>query len=362
MTSPGIIRYADDELPFAGVMAVATSRVARGQGLAARTTALALQRAAAAGAAASGLGIFDQGFYDKLGFGTLGYVVATRFDPSGLRIPQAARPPLRLTEDDLAELHANRNGRMRVHGSVVFDHRGVTKAELAWAEGEGFFLGYREGNRITHHLYAGAKSESGPYTVVWMAYETGEQLLELLALLKGLGDQVHQVRMLEPPQLQLQDLLHRPLRSQGATDGAKLAHRFSAAAETQIRILDLVACTRVVTVASPVAMNLIVTDPAAAWLPGTAAGPGARAPSGWRGIGGHYVWRLGPQSTAEPGRTDPALPTLTASAGALSRLWIGARPASSLALTDELQAPASLLAALDEALRPPSVPRFDWMF
>ena len=45
-----------------------------------------------------------------------------------------------------------------------------------------------------------------------MAYQTGEQFLELMALLRSLGDQVRLVRMNEPPGIQLQDLMIQPFK------------------------------------------------------------------------------------------------------------------------------------------------------
>ena len=69
---------------------------------------------------------------------------------------------------------------------------------------------------------------------------------------------------------------------------------------------------------------------------------------------------LGPESSAEPG-TDGTLPTLTASVGAFTRMWLGVLPATGLAVTDELEGPQELLEELDWALRLPQ-PRYDWGF
>jgi len=57
--------------------------------------------------------------------------------------------------------------------------------------------------------------------------------------------------------------------------------------------------------------------------------------------------------------TDPALPTLTASVGAFTRLWLGVRPASGLAVTDDLTGPDDLLAGLDDAFHLPD-PKPSW--
>ncbi len=69
---------------------------------------------------------------------------------------------------------------------------------------------------------------------------------------------------------------------------------------------------------------------------------------------------LGSSSGAEPAR-DNTLPTLTATVNAFTRLWLGVRPATGLAITDDLDGPAELLAQLDEVLRLPA-PHPDWDF
>ena len=89
--------------------------------------------------------------------------------------------------------------------------------------------------------------------------------------------------------------------------------------------------------------NLVLKDPIEKYLD-------ADAP--WRGLSGEYVITLGPESSAEPG-ADPALPTLTASVGAFTRMWLGVRPATGLAVTDDLDGPPELLSALDRTLRLP---------
>ncbi len=58
---------------------------------------------------------------------------------------------------------------------------------------------------------------------------------------------------------------------------------------------------------------------------------------------------------------DDGLPVLDASVGAFTRLWMGVRPATGLALTDDLAGPPALLDALDEAFRLPT-PRAGWIY
>ena len=67
---------------------------------------------------------------------------------------------------------------------------------------------------------------------------------------------------------------------------------FSGDAEMQIRILDLGACARALSVPQELAMNLVVTDLLAERL----------SSGGWRGVGGAYVWRLGRESALEVGK------------------------------------------------------------
>ena len=353
LATPGSMRYQEADLRLCGVMGVTTSRVARRQGLAGRLTAAALADAAGRGAVVAGLGMFEQGFYDRLGFGSMPYLVGLNFDPSKLRVPVRARAPRRLTASDAALMHANRCARLRVHGSVVFDEPAATEADVCWVK-KGFGLGYFEGDRLTHHLYAESESEHGPYSIWWLAYQSGDQLLELLALIAGLADQVHQVRMPEPVHLQLQDLLDWPLRGLSATRHAKHEQRFDAVSWQQLRILDLPRCIEATRAALPVRFNLTLADPVERYLEGAEA-----AGNGWKGIGGQYAVALDGASRIEPGHR-AGLPELRASVGAFSRLWAGARPASSLALTDDLTGPVALLADLDRAMPPP--PQFDWMY
>ena len=69
---------------------------------------------------------------------------------------------------------------------------------------------------------------------------------------------------------------------------------------------------------------------------------------------------LGPLSGAVVG-VDGALPTLSASVGAFTRMWLGVRPATGLAVTDDLSGPQELLEELDGVLRLPD-PKPDWDF
>lgn len=78
--TPGKVRYLDDDLDFCCISGVTTSRIARKAGFATRLTAEAVADGAASGAIVAGLGMFEQGFYSRLGFGTGGYEIWWTFD------------------------------------------------------------------------------------------------------------------------------------------------------------------------------------------------------------------------------------------------------------------------------------------
>jgi len=353
LSSPGEIRYLEETLPFRGVTGVTTSRVARKQGLASRLTARVLAADAADGALVAGLGMFEQGFYNQLGFGTGSYEHWVSFDPACLRIETEARVPKRVTADDWRAMHASLLTRRRVHGSVSFVPAEIIQAELKYSK-SGFGLGYYDGpnGELTHHVWCRAKGEHGPYSVQWLSYQTMDQFLELMALLKNLGDQVRLVRMREPPGIQVQDLIAQPFKQRQITRRGEYEAAASAMAYWQVRICDLAGCMQHTHLyGEPVRFNLRLSDPIERFLDEDAP---------WRGIGGEYVVQLGPLSEAVPGQ-DRSLPTLEASVGAFTRLWLGVGPASGLAATDELSGPAALLADLERALLLPS-PKVDWDF
>ena len=166
----------------------------------------------------------------------------------------------------------------------------------------------------------------------------------MLALLKSFGDQVNSIGLIEFGEIQLQDLLKQPFRNRRSTE--KSVHQNSSLAQAywQLRILDLKSCLAKTHLNTPtVQFNLNLTDPVADSLD-----PG----SNWRGIAGDYIVAIGSESGADPG-TNPRLPTLNSTVNAFSRLWFGIRPASSLAITDELTGPEELLRSLDDSLRLP---------
>ncbi|MGC9359840.1 MAG: GNAT family N-acetyltransferase [Anaerolineae bacterium] len=348
------VRYSQDDLPATAITGVTTSLVARKLGYAGRALAVRLAQDAQDGAAVAGLGIFDQGFYDRLGFGTGSYEPYILFDPADLRVPVPTRSPKRVEAADWEAMHASRLARWRGHGAWSLLPAEVTHSQAL--EGRhGLGLGFHDGpnGELSHWLWLTASErEHGPYNVLALAYRDGDELLELLGVLRSLGDQIHRVGMTEPFCLQLQDLIEEPFANRRRTRDGKMAQGMHAAAWWQARILGLKACVAAVHLrGEAVRFNLTLHDPIERYL---------NEGSEWRGIGGAYTASLGQESSVAAGHT-PGLAELKASVGAFSRMWLGVRSASSLALTDNLEAPGKLLATLDEAFRLPP-PRVDWGF
>lgn len=357
LTQPGTVRYLDRDLSLGIVAGVTTSLIARKQRLAGRLTARAIAQEAENGAVVSALGMFEQGYYDKLGFGSGAYSHRVGLQTSAMRVPRATRPPRRLSADDYEVIHASRLARLRSHGGCTIDTPLSTCSDVHEDGPGGFGLGYFDGpdGALSHHMWVHPRGsvEHGPYYVYWTAWQTPEQYLELMGVLRNLDDQVPLVYVWESNGVQLQDLAGRPVRDRVVSQGSKFDARMTAFAWWQMRINDVPACVAATTLhaAEPVRFNLRLTDPIESSLDENAS---------WRGVAGDYVITFGPESKAAPG-SDAALPTLEASVNAFTRLWLGVRPASALAVTSELTASAELLGALDLALRLPA-PNPDWMF
>ncbi len=338
----GVIDFDGRDLPLSGVTTITTSRLGRKQGFAKAVTARLLSDAAERGAAVALLGIFEQGFYDQLGFGTGPYTIHYRFDPASLTVPYPTRPPVRLGPDDWHEIARCLASRKRSHGGVALDSATLYRAELAWVS-SGFGLGFRsDDGELTHFVYCMAKGEEGPYRVEAIAYRDAAGLIELLGALKSLGDQVRAVLLMEPPELQLQDVIRHPNRQRIVTRGTDFAAGGTAHAWWQLRILDLEACIAARTwTGTPLRFNLELDDPM------------SRQDESWGGLAGSYLVEISDSSTVSPG-ADPTAPTLRAAVADFSRMWIGARPASSLTVTGGLEGPPELIAALDDAFRLPT--------
>lgn len=353
-TAPGILRYQKEDLRTSFVTSVTTSRVARKQGYAGRMTARSIVRDAESGALVSALGMFEQGFYDRLGFGTGGNEHIFSFNPSAIKLKGAAGIPVRLGLDDWEKMHASRLARNLPHGACSIDASAFTHAHTLFTK-KGFGLGYEDekSGELTHHIWLQDDGDEwGPFRTIWIAFRTWDQFRELMLLLKSLGDQVNLIRIHEPQGIQMQDLIHKPFHQIQTTRKGEFEAGNRAIAYWQMRICDLAGCLAKTSLrGGNVRFNLHLHDPIEAHL---------ESGSTWRGVGGEYVVTLAESSGAEKG-TDGTLPTLKASVNAFTRMWLGCRCASGLAVTDDLQGPARLLEELDWILRLPE-PHPDWSF
>ena len=241
--------------------------------------------------------------------------------------------------------------RLPHHGRVTLDAPDLMTAEWGFIE-HPFALGYRDGDRITHFVAGSLKEENGPLVIQFLSYETGEQLLELLRLLHELGDQVHSVEMMEPPHLQLHPLIDVPNRQRSRS--RKSTHETGTRAATwwQLRVLDVptVVAARH-WIGPPLEFDVVVTDPVESMLTEQTL---TATDGPWTGSAGSYRIRVATDSTAERVADHEAgagdRPLVRCSIGSFSRLWFGVQPATSLALTDEFDAPAALREELDAAL------------
>lgn len=354
MTDAGDVRYIDQDLFMASVSAVTTSRVARRQGLAGKTTAHALAACAQQGAALAALGMFEQGYYDRLGFGTGPYEHRIWCAPSKLNVPHVERPPHRLDDGDWEAILANRLARRRTHGGVCIPRAGVTREALEEHE-HGFGLGYYDASdgSLSHHVWIHTSHvEHGPYHVLWMAYQTPQQLLELLGVLKGLGAQVDLISICEHDGLELQTLIDTPFQGMRQSEDGKQMQKILASAWWQMRILALKPCIEVWTqsVRKALRFNLNLSDPIEHYL---------SKDSMWRGVAGAYTLNLAPGGCSIEAGHEDGLPLLSTSVGSLTRLWIGAASAWALALQPDFDAPMGLIDALDTSLQTP-IPRMGW--
>lgn len=359
-TMPGDIRIGESLLPFSALTSVTAGRVARKSGAAGAATARVLAEDAEAGAAIAGLSMFEQGYYDRLGFGTGSYEHYISFDPAALQVPYGERLPVRLEPGKEAgscgalhaDMHAALCARMRPFCGVNLHP--VEFTALAAEEGQNCFgLGFYEKGELTHFFWGSARGDYGPYRITFMAYRSWEQLIDLLGVLRRLGDQVRLVKMIEPPGFQMQSVLRKPFTSHITTRRGEYEVSAMAEAFWQLRILDLPRCLTALSFpcAEPLSFVLELDDPISTYL---------QEHAGWRGIDGEYTVTLGLESSARPG-ADTALPRLRCSMGTLSRLLFGVAPATCLAAAEPLEAPPELLQRLEEVIKVPR-PHFNWYF
>lgn len=353
-TIPGTIQHGIAQVPLSIVRSVLVSRRYRRRGLALRGTAQALATAYAAGAQTSILGIFDQGFYDRLGYGTGPAHILWRIDPGFLRAPVPAAVPELLTLDDYEAVHRLRLRWANAHGQVVIPDPRATLTSLQMTLPGAMYGWWNADHTELTHAIALTPNASmwGPVRVRFLFFETPAQFRELLGFLAGLGDQLRAIDLPGLAKIQWQDYVELPFARLRMGEGAALDTAPGALAYWQLRLLDLPGALASTSFHGPeIRFVFDCTDPIERYLP---------ADSSWRGCGGTWRVSLGQQSHAEAG-DDTTLPRLTGSINGFSRLWIGARSASALELTGELSGQPDLLAALDACCLTP-VPNPGWEF
>ena len=351
----GTFRYLKQDIPMCAIIGVTTSRIARKLRLAQQTTAQLIAEETASGADLCILTMFEQGFYDRMGFGTGSYGHTVRFDPADLMINIPFRIPKRLTAEDWSMIHSSMMNRKLIHGACRLNSAPLMRAEL-YNRDKSFALGYCDEaqGELTHFFWAtDNRGEHGPCDISFIAYQNHRQFLELLALIKSLGDQVRLFTLEEPQDIQLQDLIKQPFRGRMISEKGDFNQMIQGSGYWQARICNIEACIAKTCLDGPtIQFNLVLEDPIEKYL--TPSMP-------WRGISGEYIITLGNKSKASVGSASN-LQTLKASVGAFTRLWLGVRPASGLATTDDLQAPPELLEKLDSHLRLPTPGLGGWQF
>ena len=172
VTRTGACKYQQADIPFSAVTGVATSRVARQQGLASAVTARAIATSAENGAAMSMLGMFDQGYYEKFGYGSTVYYRISTFDPASLLVPKLTRSPIRLCKKDATSMHNCRNRRRRYHGGCTIDGVGETAATTIWDSEGAFGLGFNDNeDELSHFVWIKPKGRA--WSVQCLVYWVG---------------------------------------------------------------------------------------------------------------------------------------------------------------------------------------------
>jgi len=350
----GTFRHAahSQDIPFCAISAVTVALHGRKLGFAGTLTAELLARGAERGEAFAGLGMFEQGFYDRLGFANYPYTRIAEFRPSELMLSGFfSSDPVRLGKQNWQDIHQSRINRLRYHGSVNLPPV-ITQADMEINKNT-FAIGFRNkiGEMTHHYVVRSVKGEHGPMSVIWMAFQTPDQFKDILLSIKSFGDQIDIVSLQEPPGIQFQSLLRKPIstnRQSTGSAGHKVGIRTGS--WSQGRILDLRKCIEGMNcVGKECSFNLILTDPVEKYLDSSFE---------WKGCGGEYTIRFSSESNAELGITE-GLPVMKCSVNTFSKLWTGTAKPSMLPYTDKITAPSSLLEKLDKTLNLPE-PSFDW--
>ena len=352
VSSEGEICHMENKLKFAATTGVVNSLLTRKQGLAGRLTAIKMAMDAEDGAEVAGLQIFDQGYYNKLGYGNGNYERFVAFTPSTLMIDRKVKQPTRLTEKDFKQIHKSRANRLKGHGAITLGEY-TTKAEMGEDDKTIGFGYFDDKGELTHHIWIyGKGKENGPIWIPWMSYQNLDQLMDLLALIKSFEEQYHLVRMYEPPHIQIQDFIERPFLNKAITRKSEYQNEVRTSSFWQVRILDLAKCLAKTELnCEDIRFNLELSDPIEKFLPKEFK---------WRGVAGKYIVTLGKKSSSVEGE-DSSLPTMKVSVNGFSRLWLGIAKASALVYSDGLEAPETLIEELDRKIQLPT-PRIDWDF
>ena len=347
----GNYNYNGTNLNLSAIIAVTTSLVARKKGYAGKLTAQKIAEDVKSGAEICGLGMFEQGYYDRLGFGSIGYQNWIQFCPENLNLKINRKVPKRYSVDDYIKIHESRIKRIKKHGALDLPEH-ITRAGLKFNEKKSLALGYEnDKGDISHHLLLrDANSSHGPMFVDWMAYRNYDQFIELIGLLKSFEDQIFAIKMPEPPLMQFQDFLDKPFRNYRKTDKSKYRSFNKAQATHQFRIVNLFKCIEKTVIKENVKFNLILHDPIEEFLNN----------NDWKGISGNYILDLGKRSAAKKGYSEK-LSTLECDVNNFTRMWLGVLPASVLQIYENFDCDEKLIKKLDDVFNFHK-PCIDWGF
>ncbi|MDC7222707.1 MAG: GNAT family N-acetyltransferase [Spirochaetales bacterium] len=350
ITHPGKMRYQNSDLKLTAVSGVTVSRVLRKQGAAPRLLASMLAEEMKKGTHLAGLGMFEQGFYNRLGFGTMNYEHIYTFDPLHLKVYKKGGVPVRLTCKDWKECYRCHIERQQGHGFITIPSKKSFRARMM--EGNTFGLGFERKGKLSHYIwFDGSGGEQGPYRVRWMAYKNWDEFLELMGILKSLEEQVRSISLREPAHIQLQDFFEKPFQKNAQSAGGKFPTNNKARAYQQLRICHVESCLKAVEYSGkPFSFNLTLSDPILDYLD----------EKDFTGSAGNYTVTIGSSSGAVRGH-GKNLPLVKGSVNGFTRLWIGVKPASTLGLTEELAIPQELIEPLEAAFYKPWA-RSDWNY
>ena len=350
VTSPGNMKYCEKDLSLSAVSSVTVSRLLRKQGAAPKLLASMISDEIKKGTAVAGLGMFEQGFYNRLGFATMGYEHWYSFDPSKLKIYKKGGIPIRLKPEDYLEAHKCFSTAMKHHGFVTLDPPELFQAEMMWTK-QGFGLGYKTDGKLSHYLWMGTDSaESGPYRVHFMAYENWDQFLQLMGILKSLEEQVRTVKMKEPAFIQLQDFIEKPFQLQTITQKSKYESKMSSEAYQQLRICNLEKCIEAVQFNGvELSFNLELSDPINDFLEDSEKRNECQ---------GKFIVKIGKTSSVKRGVVNK-LPSVKCTINAFTRLWIGILPSETINLVEEIEIDEELKGKLTKTFYNPDV-RSNW--